>query len=247
MVALVGCVDQQTRQKLDSGEQSLAAKNFDGAIQSSDQALAANPTGPAAAEAYYVRGRAVEERPKPDASAAARDQARANADYQAALALNPPNPLAARIRSQLANLAYFREDYAAALNLWNEAIPGLDNPDWKATALYRVGVCEQRLGRWTDADRAFSMVIRDYPTSDAATRAAGHQGLRGFAVQVGAFSNPAAADNAVAAIQKAGAAATKNPERGLTVVRTGTVATYAEAKALKARLTGTYPDAVIVP
>ena len=240
------------RAKLDAGNQAFEARQYDTAIADADAVLAARSSGPETAEAYYLRGRAVEDRvtqsTTPDSRT--RDLGEARTDYERALRASPPPWLEARIQAALANIAYQQDDYPTALREWTTAYPNLDQPDWKAWALYRIGLSQQRLGRFEEADQTFAMVQRQYPTAaggEPAQRARQHQGVRGFFVQVGAYSRRGDADKAAAAIRAAGLPPQEADDHGLQAVRTGPVPSYAQAQSIKARLAAMFPGATIIP
>jgi tetratricopeptide (TPR) repeat protein len=244
-----GCASNpQNRQQLDAGEQALRAQNYDKAIRSADLVISSSPTSNDLAEAYYLRGSAIEQRnPKPDMTAAAADLAAARLDYIAALNQYPPKPLESRLHGQLGNVAYFQDDYATALQQWAVAYDQLENLQWKQWVLYRMGICQQRLGRFVDADHTFSIVQREYPNTEVAARSAAREGVRGFYVQVGAFSQPGDAQKAAAAVTAIGSIPVQAPDRGLTVVRTSGVPSFTMAAQMRLRLVSQYPDARVLP
>lgn len=240
------------RAKLDAGNQAFQAHQYDTAIADANTVLAEHPSGPETAEAYYLRGRAVEDRVSPQTTpdSRARDLGEARADYEGALRSTPPPWLEARIHAALANIAYQQDDYPTALREWTTAYPNLDQADWKAWALYRIGLSQQRLGRFDEADQTFSQVQRLYAPAaggEPAQRARQHQGVRGFYVQVGAYSRRNDADRAAAAVRAAGLPPQEADDHGLQAVRAGPVPSYAQAQSLKARLAGTFPGATIIP
>jgi tetratricopeptide (TPR) repeat protein len=243
---LAGCADNpQSRQQLDAGEQALTARQYDQAIRSADAALSAG--GSDDAEANYLRGRAIEERPKPDAAAAARDLAMAQAAYLSGLTQHPSVPLSGLLHGQLGNIAYYRDDFATALREFSAAEAQLDQPQWKAWVLYRMGICQQCLSRFEDADRTFQQVREDYPGTEPAARAAARQGIRGFYVQIGAYGRFADIQKAAAAVTAVGSVPLKTTNRNLTVIRTADMPSYAQAQQLRAQLAGEYPDAMVMP
>jgi len=71
--------------------------------------------------------------------------------------------------------------------------------------------------------------------------------LRGFYVQIGAFSDSEDAERAASTLLAAGVMPLKTTARNLTVIRTVNVATYSQAVALQSRLASAYPDASVVP
>jgi tetratricopeptide (TPR) repeat protein len=240
-----GCIsDQQKIQDaVDAGEVALGGNRYDAAIARADEALHIGPT----AEAYYIRGRAEEDRPKPDADITNADLEKARADYQAALDLHPPDALAARCRVGLANIAFAHEDYATAIADWSSAVDGLDEPQWRALALYRIGESQQRLGQFDAADKTFQQVRDQYADQDIAVQAQERQGLRGFYVQVGTFPNIDDAEAAVAKAQSAGVTCRQVSDNGLTAVRGGPYGSYAEARRALAAVAAAFPDAAIRP
>jgi len=256
-----GCAgNPQSRQTLNECEGALeaadqaanrldfaaAAQQYDRAIMAADQVVAAGVAADQA-EAHFLHGRAIEDRRKPDAAATAADLAAARHDYALALSEKPSLPLEARLHGQLANVAYFQEDFATALQQWTLAYAQLEDPQSKPWVLYRMGLCQQRLGRFADADRTFVMVQEQCPGTEVAARAKAHQGVRGFYVQVGAFSQAEDVAKAAAAVTAAGSIPQQAEEKGLTIVRTSGVPSYALAVALRSKLAAHYPDARIMP
>src|SRR5579863_1680990 len=87
--ALVGCQsDANAQQQLLAGENALAQNQYDLALQQADTVIAQKQSN-WAAEAYYLRGKALEDRPKPDAGASSSDLIAASSAYTSALASNP--------------------------------------------------------------------------------------------------------------------------------------------------------------
>jgi 8-oxo-dGTP pyrophosphatase MutT (NUDIX family) len=175
--------------------------------------------------------------------------------YQRAISLQDPKPppqVEGLCRAGLANAAYYLDDYPTAAREWAAAMPLVTQADAKAWMLYRVGLCQQRLGSFEAADQTFAQVRSQYPAAaggEPARRAATRAGLRGFYVQVGTFTSPVNADRAIAALHKGRVPAARgtDPATGRQIVRAGPVPSYPEAKALKQYLAGQYPDAVVVP
>jgi tetratricopeptide (TPR) repeat protein len=244
---LAACTgNAQSRQDLNSGKQAMDSGETDQAIRDAD-AVINSGDGPALAEAYYLRGYAIELRPKPDNAASARDLSMARDSYTHGLAQNPRPVIAARLHVQLGNVCYYQEDYSAAVPEFTAAYNLLEASQSKDIVLYRIGICEQRLGRFEDADRSFQRVQQEYPNSAYVSPARAHQGIRGFYVQIGAYSHPPDIDKASRAIVAIGSAPLKTTSKGLTIVRTADVPSYGQAEQLRARLAGQYPDARVMP
>ncbi len=247
-----GCATEGTndpKPTLQGGYSALDQKRYDQAISSADQALQQSNGGPGSAEALYLRGRAVYARPKADPSQQNADLREARDCYLRALNVSPTPQLEGLIRCDLANVAYFQDDYATADREWQAAFEKLETDEAKAWALYRVGVCRQRMGRWSEADAIFNAVQSHYPNSTPAQRARDHTGAKGFYVQVGTFKDATSADNVVTNLKNKGMAASKSPRPASSAqaVLVGPQASYANALALKQQLAGTYTDAMVIP
>ena len=236
----------QSRQQLDAGKHALDAGQYDQAIRDADAVLNTNDS-PALAEAYYLRGYAIEQRPKDDNAAAARDLAMARDSYSRGLNCDPRPVLAARLHAQLGNVCYYQQDYSTAVRELGIAYAQTQDPQPKDLILYHIGIGQQRLGRFDDADRSFQSLQQGYPNSPYGAGARAHQGIRGFYVQVGAYSRLSDIDRAAGAVAAAGSVPLKTTDKGLTIVRTADVPSFAQAEQLKSRLAAQYPDARVMP
>jgi tetratricopeptide (TPR) repeat protein len=244
---LAACTgNAQSRQSLDGANQSLNASQYDQAIRATDSVLSSSDSA-AYAEAWYIRGYAIEKRPKQDNAAAQRDLSLAADSYSRGLASNPRPSLAARLHAQLGNVAYYQQDYSTAVRELTAAFDTLDSSQPKDLVLYHIGIGQQRLGRFEDADQTFTRLQQIYPTSPYAARARDHQGVRGFYVQLGEYSQPADINRAAGAISAAGSVPLQTSRGGLTVIRTADVPSFAQAEELRSRLAGQYPDARVMP
>lgn len=248
---LIGCVDAPSRDRLNQGYQALDAHRYDDAGAAANDYLTKHPAGPGAAEAFYLQGRAYELRATEshEAEPAARaDLDAARTAYSKGLTLEASPRVKALLHSGRANVAYFQEDYAIAASEWQTAYPNLKDEDAKAWALYRVGLSQQRLGSFKQADDTFTLVQEQYPSSEAAGRATTRIGAKAFYVQIGAYESAAYAQKAVDTLVRAGLPTSSIPEAANRhVVRVGPAATYADAKALRTRVIGEYPQAIILP
>lgn len=243
---------KELEQAVQSAVTALEGRRYGEALAAADRVLASNPQGPGAAESHYVRGRVFEQRSidsgNKDIPAAKAAQQSARNAYNAALTNTPSPALEANIRAGIANVAYYQEDYATAIAQGTSAYQKLTLPDPKAWVLYRVGLSQQRFGSFPEADRTFAAVQQEFPNTEQARRADAHQGARGFHVQVGTFSSQPNADGALAELRSQGVIGLSLPNaNGQHVVRVGPVPNYDQAKALKARVAGKYPDAMIIP
>jgi TolA-binding protein len=248
LMLLGGCGGRADKEKLQAGYQSLESQQYDQAIAQADEYLKKKPDGTGSSEAMYLRGRAYEQKVAADPMEAKLNLQAARSAYVKALELKPSKKLEAYIRASLANVAYFQDDYTTALTQWATAHDDLEDPETKSWVLYRIALCQQRLGQFAEADKTFANVIQSYPNSVPAQRAAERQGARSFYVQVGTFSSPAGADKMMASLRSEGAIPERvSDAKGRQVVRVGPVQSYQQAQALKQRLAANHPDALIVP
>jgi tetratricopeptide (TPR) repeat protein len=257
VLIVAGCSNGVTpdgRHQLQSGYQAIGQNDYNGAMKSADQFLHDHPHGGGGtAEALYLEGRVFEQRATTEEGAGREGEAKldlqtARSTYVRALALPAEPKLVALIHSGVANTAYFQEDYATAMNEWAVAYPQMIQLDVRAWMLYRIGVCQQRLARFDQADRSFAEVRQLFPNSVPAQRAVAHQGAKAFYVQVGAFADQATADKIVASLQSQGyRAARMSPQPARQEVVVVPAYTYADAKQLRSRLLASYPGAVIAP
>ncbi len=245
--AVPGCTPTLPTEQLATGYAALGRNDFSGAMRGADAYLVALPQGPEAAEAYYLRGRAYEMKPAPDAAGSAGNLAAARVAYQNALLHNPEPRLEALIHAGLANVAFFRDDYAGAVSHWNTALPRLEGES-RGWAMYRVALSNQRLGKFAAADQGFDELIRTMPGTAPAKRAAEQRGARGFFVQLATFAQADNANTALMDLARAGERPVRTTDRqGRTVVKLGPYPNYPSAIAARQRHMATYPDAMIEP
>ena len=252
LILLVGCAhssrDAGSGDALARSSAALQTQRYDDAIRFADAALDVHRTGPRAAEAHYLRGRALEDRPSvsPEQARAALLAAR-NA-YNAALSAGPDRGLEPLVRASLADVAFWQEDYATAADQGRRAAALLPAGTLRSGVLYRVGVAQQRLGQFDLADRTFTELRDREPTSDLGRQAAERIGRRSFVVQLGTFAQASGADQLIAQITSAGLVPLRVIDsQGRHVVSVGPLPTYRDAQQVRARFQSQYPDALIIP
>ena len=235
---------------LEEGYQALETRQYNEAIAKADEFLAGQPHGEGSPEALYLKGRALEAK---NAAGVTAEEAKANLQsartaYITALGENPKQPLNAYLRTSLGNVAYFQDDYNTAIAQLTAAYDNLDSTDLKAWCLYRIGLSQQRQGKFEDADKTFALVQQNHAGTIPAQRAHDRRGARAFYVQLATFAQPASADRAIADLKKQGVTATRvaSPE-GHALLRVGPIASYTQAAFMKTRFAEKYPDAVIIP
>jgi tetratricopeptide (TPR) repeat protein len=219
------------------------------ALGAAQQQYQETPTGPLAAEALYLRGRAYEVYPARSQGESAAYLAAARTAYQQALANNPPPGLRAYILASLGNVSFFQEDFPTSYQSFHDAYGDLDTEDARAWALYRMAVCTQRLGNFEAADKIFADVQSRYPNTLQARRASESTGARAFYVRLGTYSSPIYAESASTGLRRQGFRGISifQDPRGLYLLRLGPYPTYAEARDAQRQLSRTHPDALIMP
>ena len=243
-----GCTSSTNKTNLESGFQSLREQQYDEALAVADKQIKETPSGAGAADAWYLRGRALEGRAANNQSEARANYVAARDAYHQALQMRPSSTLEAKIHAGLANVSYWLDDYSTALAEWTTAYPAFDDPSTRSYTLYRIGLCQQRLGQFAQADETFNKVERQFPGTDASEKAAKHRGYQGFSVQLATFQNAKTADAAVENLKRQGASVTKRTDSaGRTVISVGPTSNYQQAISLKNQFAGVYPDALIVP
>lgn len=247
-VLVAGCAPDQKKAQLTEGYTALEAKQFDEAMQRADAFLSQHPTGPGSAEALYLRGRAFEQRVAANPNEARNNLQSARNAYIEALAQKPSPKLESFIHTSLGNVAYFQDDYSAALKEWSGVLDKLQDTEVKSWVLYRIALSQQRLGRFADADKVFTSVEQEFPGTLPAQRAKEKRGARNFSIQFATFLNAATADAGIAALRAQGVLATKQMDaRTRSVVVAGPFATYQQAMAVRTAHLDKYPDAIILP
>lgn len=243
-----GCTPDQRKTQLNEGYAALEAKQYDEAMSRAESFLSAHPTGPGTAEAHYLRGRAIEQRMKANPGAARADLQSARDAYIQALGKSPSPRLEPLIHSSLANVAYFQDDYTAALKEWGLAYDKLTSDEDKAWVLYRIALCHQRMGKFAEADKIFTTVEQQFSSTLPAQRAREKRGARGFSVQFATFLNAGTADAAVSTLRTQGVLAGKQTDpRARSVVMAGPYPTYQQAQSVRTAHLDKYPDAIILP
>lgn len=234
---------------LKQGYEALRGGQYGRALSLADGEIRRSPTGPRAAEAHYLRGRALEQAPTRSASESAANLGAARAAYAQTLALRPGTQLRAFARASLGNVAYFQDDYVTAEEMFRLAYGELDDRSSRAWSLYRRGLSLQRLGRFTAADEVFAEVRQKFPGTLQAQRAGEVAGAKAFYIRLGAFRDERGAEAESTQLRRQGfrGIGTFRDPRGLWLVRLGPYATYVQARDARSQLLGRYADAMVMP
>lgn len=241
-----GCQGNATPDELEMGHQALQRREYAQAVTSLDAYLKKNPHGPRSAEAFYLKGHALQDARSENLQDAQSRLQQARLAYIDALKVGTDRRgLEGLIRASLADVAFWQEDYKTAAGQGATAYGLLEDKNVQAMSLYRAGLSQQRLGQFEDGDKTLGRVVKDHPNTPPASRAQQRIGVRGFAVRI-PFDTPAAATSAAAGLTRQGVALAPTAP-GTPAVNVGPFPTYAQASAARARLIAQYPKAAVVP
>lgn len=243
---LAGCdaVPPAGRQMLLSANDAYARGEYNAGERAAAEFLKTFPSSSAVGEAYYLRGMCLIEMKQREAGRASLTAGAAKASRE---------DQRATCQTALANLAYEDGDMNAALAGYATAIPYLPERPPTDEALYRYGVCLQRLGRWGEARRIFSRLLDQFPGSRMAGAARSRFAWRhdSFAIQCGTFLRVDEANQAADVLKDKGlSAAVEYVELdGLAAWRVlvGEYATYEKAQGDLTRVRLIVSQATIVP
>jgi tetratricopeptide (TPR) repeat protein len=201
-------------------------------------------SSPVVAEAYYVRGMARFQQ---------QQYAGAEADFNLAVE-SKRTDLTAKAHWMLGRLAMQREDAAAAVTHFREAIKGLPEGTGKAEVYYRYAVALRRLGQWDEARPCLARVVDGYPQTEWAQYARRQLNWqwRYFSIQCGAFRLSKNAIQEVARLRQFGLDARQemivipggDPQYYILV---GQYASYREARTNLARVQMVVKNATVMP
>ncbi|KAF0243831.1 MAG: hypothetical protein FD180_3047 [Planctomycetota bacterium] len=166
------------------------------------------------------------------------------------LASSPDRPLKADAHAARGLAQHLLGSPAKAEAEFLEAIRIGEDRVRKDECLYYLGVCKIRSGDWEEGLAYMSSVIKEAPDSPYAVKARSLRGsgVRAFAIQTGAFSDPGGARRRADELRAKGYDSEIVPEGTLNCVRTGQYATWSEAtEAARALETVTGFEAVVVP
>lgn len=248
MLGLLGCVAKPSPE-LAMAQSQMDGHNYAAVQTSTDAVIAKNARGSEAAQAYYLKGRAIEQSSFDNAADAGAKWQEARTAYIAALAADGPHgPLEAYIRAAISNVSYWQEDYTTAAQQGLAAGPLLGDPTAAGWTFYRAGLSLQRLGQFAAADAAFARAVAAAPGTDPALRAQAHKGVRAFNVRI-LFDSPAAAAQAATELSRKGMVVARHDQTAgaAAELMAGSFGTYAAATAARAQLLATYPNAAVVP
>jgi tetratricopeptide (TPR) repeat protein len=246
VAAVAGCADsqEQRRMTLVQGERAFQNRQYDTAIGQLTAFLSEARDQPETGRALYVRGMAL-------ALTDQRPQAYADLERAARDARDPQ--VAWRAQAVLGVMRFEDQEWAGAAQALGSAASAMPAGPPLDAVLFRLGLCQERLGRWGEAQTQYRRIVSQFTQGTYPGLAQRRLDLKAdhFAVQCGAFAQVQNASAQAAQLQRAGlpAQVQRDVRGGATpyVVFVGRYATYAEAVDALARVRAIVPDAVIWP
>lgn len=245
LIALAGCAGDKAKieVRLAEGERAYADKRYDAAIQALSSVVSESKDPALAARALYVRGMA---------RAAVNQRVPAYSDLGRA-AETGDKETRWRALSVLGVMQFEDRNWDAAAQTLERAIAAAPDRAPEDALLFRLGLCQERSGRWSQALRTFGQLVERYPAGTYAPLAKRRLELRAenFAVQCGVFEQEASAQRKVGELKQSGFDAyTRREVRGgrqMIVVLVGRFRDYDDAIRMLRRVKGYVPDAVLWP
>lgn len=242
-----GCAESLPHEKLallDAGRTEYEAKRYTSAIARLTEFIEAVPGKPETTEALYLRGMS---------NALSGQRSRGYADLETAARNGDNRDASWRANVVLGTLRFEDANWAGAAENLRLAAANMPPLSPRDTVLWRLGLCYERLGRWSEAQNCFRELVSKYPSSsygDGATRRI-RLAAENFAIQCGSFTQPENAANLRLQLQRQNLAAYTNREQGPNGVRyivlVGKYSTYTEAQRNLAVVRAQAQDAIIWP
>lgn len=246
LVGLTGCstLTDGQRMCLADGERALREKQYSRAIERMSTFLEQVRNPPEVARAYYVRGMA---------RALSGQRAWAYADLQRAVTETRDPQVTWQPQAMLGVLCFEDDNWDAAARAFKAAVDKMPASPPQDALLFRLGLCAERMGRWSAATSQYRLILQRFPRGVYAAAAARRTqlGADHFAVQCGVFSRSENANQLVARLRAEGLQVYSRPEPrqdgSSYVVLEGRYASYQDANQALGRVRGYVPDAVLWP
>lgn len=247
LVLFSGCADQLTEQQrlwLAEGERAYGHQRYAVAAEKLARFASTVDEGPTLARARYVRGMAL-----------ARNGQRVAgyAELEQAARIGRDTDIGWRAEAVLGIMHFEDEHWPEASRHLESAVAKMPSAPPMDALLYRLGLCFERCGRWSDALEAYRHVARAFSRGEYADRAQRRLQLRAdhLAIQAGVFSDPDRAQRLARELNNDGFDAFVRQElrgdRSYHVVLVGKTQSYDAAVATLRRIRGKIPGAVLWP
>lgn len=239
-----GGLTADQRMWLVEGQSAYDRKQYSLAVERLSTFLREAADQPEASRAYYIRGLShlrLERRP------------RAMADLRQAVVTTSDADVRWRAYFELGSMQFDDEQWRPASRSYRSAADAMPHRPPLDTALYRIGVCLERLGQWSESRTYFERVGATFPRSRLAQTARRRIQAppASFSIQCGAFSRAGNADKLQGRLSGAGLSAVVRSEmrggRLLYVVYVGRYAAYETARKALPGVRAYVPEAVVRP
>jgi tetratricopeptide (TPR) repeat protein len=226
------------------GEQAYEAQRYSQAVTSLTQYIERSEAPRDRTRALYVRAMSH--------ALLGRRQA-AYADLMEASQTLSDRRLIWRVHAVLGILRFEDEQWSMAAREFERAVEAMPAIPPKDALLYRLGLCYERSGSWTQAMVQYRRILQEFPRGPYVGYASRRVELKAdhFAVQCGVFSTVEAARKLTEQLRGADLKASRRVEtRGgkqLYVVVVGRYTSYAEAERMLAQVRSYIPDAQMWP
>jgi tetratricopeptide (TPR) repeat protein len=244
-----GCprpVSIEGQAQLSIARQQYHQEKFSSAVQSLSVFLQREPSSIKAGEAYYLRGLCYRQMEPAKNDLAIED-------FQQVIKRNENEPAWALAQAGLGHI-YFenQSDHPdRAMEHYRQALRKLPNEPPRDVVLYRLGVCLQMLGSFSEADLYLSRCFDDFGDSIFARYARDRFGSQSWRLQFEAFSDLNRAQQLVARLKQRGLLADWSPRRVdnklLYAVRSGRYNSYKQAEQAMIQVRDEHPHVKIVP
>ncbi len=243
--ALVGCAggDAKLEARLAEGERAYADKRYDAAVRTLNPIADSTKDKALAPRALYIRGMA---------QAALNRRVQAYSDLGRAADTGDAE-IKWRSLSVLGVMQFEDHSWDAGARTLERAIAVAPNRAPEDALLYRLGICQERSGRWAQSHQTFARLAEQYPSGAYAQLARRRASLRAenLAVQCGVFEQDASAQRLVRELKQNGFDAYARREmrggRQAVVVLVGRFRDYEDAVRTLRRVKGYVADAVLWP
>ena len=170
--------EQGKRQLVDAADLLQQGSSDAQAVEQLERFIDAFPRSYEVAEANYLLG---------TSRVRTNQFAKAQENFESALARADVPILEHYVRLSLANLAFERQNYAQAGKYYGRYLDHLPRREPFQLAYYRYGLSLQALGRWKHADVQFSRVLYLFPQADILPSVQKRFGRTHYAIELGRF------------------------------------------------------------
>jgi tetratricopeptide (TPR) repeat protein len=244
VLAAAGCnaISSEQMSLLAEGHQAYAQGQNAVAVRQLSRFVSEVPERAETAQALYIRALC---------NTKLQRRGAAYADLQKALELPADEDTQWHVAATLASLYFDDGHWEAARRYYAGAAARMPAAPPLDMVHLRHGQCLERLGRWSEAQAAFTQAARQFPNTACGRLARRRLELRAncFAIQCGSFADQANAAKLAARLQAGGLAAwvRRDPSGGRCVALVGHYPTYADAQRALDQVRGQVRDAVIWP